>query len=156
MHLFSGGCERLDFITLQGYDMWSDTLHNTPLTQRVELYAPQESNYRRPRKGVFVLKRPDESLLSVGALKKQKDHSKHGACFLSAGLEFRDGQGRGSGPDNHARTEPGDRRRIPPTSHGTLSNIFAIKVVCLCKLLFICNSANFTSSCHCNTTRKIP
>jgi hypothetical protein len=38
----------------------------------------------------LFLKRPEESLLSEGDLKKQKNQAKRGGCFLFSGLKLRD------------------------------------------------------------------
>jgi hypothetical protein len=45
----------------------------------------------------LFLKNPEESSLSEGGLKKQKNHAQHGACFLPAGLKPREGRYRLSG-----------------------------------------------------------
>jgi hypothetical protein len=45
-----------------------------------------------PARGFLFLKRPEESLLSEGDLRKQKNHAKRGGCFLFSGLKLRDQQ----------------------------------------------------------------
>ena len=48
-----------------------------------------------PARGFLFLKRPEETLLSEGDLRKQQDHAQHGACFIFAELDLREGRSAG-------------------------------------------------------------
>lgn len=107
---------------LQDWSYGTVSVANTPASSTLK------QKTTTPVRGFLFLRRPEESLLSEGYLRKQKNHAQHVGCFLFSGLKLRDQQSysRQLHPEPHSNecgfflnTTEAQVLYAFPLSHGT-------------------------------------